>query len=278
MKVIDISDYKKIKPEKNDIDQEQEEPITELTQLSKIKSLESNDYIIDSDNQENSLYDFPSERDTPITTGSFFSSKSTKKNQKKKNKSNFGPTRKGNMIMFFYNKYGEPLICIGPHWPLTLCMMSVIDLIIFLYFYFLWTSLIWFIKYLGVLIAFSQFFSYWLIFLSNPGIPTKDLWIENYFKEKHEEDDAGSYRICNICKIIMKNEDNTDHCEECNICIIGCDHHCPWTSKCIGKNNKVTFYCFTISTFILILYFVFALFTLGLFTNPIQKDIKNIKL
>ena len=39
MKVIDISDYKKIKPEKNDIDQEQEEPITELTQLSKIKSL-----------------------------------------------------------------------------------------------------------------------------------------------------------------------------------------------------------------------------------------------
>lgn len=29
----------------------------------------------------------------------------------------------------------------------------------------------------------------------------------------------------------------TFHCHECEICVQGYDHHCPWIGKCIGKGN-----------------------------------------
>lgn len=34
------------------------------------------------------------------------------------------------------------------------------------------------------------------------------------------------------------------HCSDCDVCIKGYDHHCPWTSKCIGENNLWKFYAF----------------------------------
>lgn len=53
-------------------------------------------------------------------------------------------------------------------------------------------------------------------FLVNPGIPSRELWLENFKGE-----DISDYRICNICKIVMRAEDETEHCEECNICVVG---------------------------------------------------------
>ena len=55
-----------------------------------------------------------------------------------------------------------------------------------------------------------------ITFFINPGIPDKSLWLENFKAE-----DLGEYKICEICKIVMKNEDNTEHCEDCNICVVG---------------------------------------------------------
>lgn len=40
---------------------------------------------------------------------------------------------------------------------------------------------------------------------------------------------------------------------------IGYDHHCPWTSKCIGKGNLKGFYAFVTSTMFLFGYYVFSL-------------------
>ena len=53
-------------------------------------------------------------------------------------------------------------------------------------------------------------------FLINPGIPSRELWLENFKGE-----DLNDYRICNICKIVMRAEDETEHCDECNICVVG---------------------------------------------------------
>ena len=42
---------------------------------------------------------------------------------------------------------------------------------------------------------------------------------------------------------------STFHCFECEVCIEGYDHHCPWVTKCIGKGNIKFFYVFVASTF-----------------------------
>jgi len=42
------------------------------------------------------------------------------------------------------------------------------------------------------------------------------------------------------------------------VCIGGFDHHCPWTSKCIGKKNLTAFYTFltiNVATFFYVLLF-----------------------
>ena len=163
----------------------------------------------------------------------------------------FSINRQGNMSMFLFNKKGEPLIVIGPNWRLAITMKIIIDICSFCYFYFLWNTLFKFMLYIGLIIFSIQSGVYLIIILMNPGIPSKELWLENY----NNSEEIGTYRICNICKIIMINKDKTDHCEECNVCIIGADHHCPWTSKCIGKRNKTIFYIFVFSTFVLLIYF-----------------------
>ena len=164
----------------------------------------------------------------------------------------FNKNRKGNMLMCFYNKQGEPLIVLGPNRILAFIMALIIDISSICYLYFLRNLLFKFLHIIGIIIFFIQSISYLITILMNPGIPTKDLWLENY----NHLDEIGTYRICNICKIIMRNDDKTDHCDECNICIVGANHHCPWTSKCIGKNNINMFYIFVYSTFTLLTYFI----------------------
>ena len=55
------------------------------------------------------------------------------------------------------------------------------------------------------------------------------------------------YKYCNECKIWVSNEKTTEHCFECNVCVEGYDHHCPWTGKCIAKDNLKSFYVFVYS-------------------------------
>ena len=210
-------------------------------------------------------YDLPIEKDIPITQDNI----SSDYYKSKKKIGTMKTTRKGNMIMMCYNSNGEPLIVIGPHWPFTICMMLFINTFIFLYFHFLKNYLHYFVKNIGLGISFIQMFSYFLIFVMNPGIPQKELWIENYFKNKNNSnrDEIDSYRICNICKIVRRNSDNTHHCDECNICIKGVENHCSWISKCISKKNKKLYFIFLGSTFCLLVYFIFALISLFFISN-----------
>ena len=60
----------------------------------------------------------------------------------------------------------------------------------------------------------------------------------------------------------VSREKKTLHCSDCDICVEGHDHHCPWTGKCIGRNNLTSFYIFVISIFGLIVYFAFAMTSL----------------
>lgn len=238
--------------------------ITEMTNLTdEKKNEESQIYLQDTINKnlgeiDSTDYELPIEKDIPITQE--ISSGNYYKNKKKF--TNVKSIRKGNMIMTLYNKDGEPLIVIGPHWPFTICMMIFIDGLCFSFFYFLWNLIHWVLRDIGVVLAFIQASSYLFVFLKNPGIPPKDLWIENYFKNTSKKGDVGSYKICNICKIVMKSSDNTNHCEECNMCIVGISHHCSWISKCVSKKNKIIYYIFCSSSIILLIFFIPALISI----------------
>ena len=63
----------------------------------------------------------------------------------------------------------------------------------------------------------------------------------------------------NLCKIWVNMDENTGHCFDCNVCVEGYDHHCPWTGKCIGKNNLQYFYTFLISILFVFSYFILVL-------------------
>ncbi|KAI3521492.1 hypothetical protein L1887_10962 [Cichorium endivia] len=34
------------------------------------------------------------------------------------------------------------------------------------------------------------------------------------------------------------------HCPTCKRCVEQFDHHCPWISNCVGKENKWDFLCY----------------------------------
>jgi palmitoyltransferase ZDHHC9/14/18 len=50
---------------------------------------------------------------------------------------------------------------------------------------------------------------------------------------------------CGACG--LKRPSNANHCYDCGVCVEDLDHHCPWTGKCIGKNNIRYFYIFLLS-------------------------------
>ena len=77
-----------------------------------------------------------------------------------------------------------------------------------------------------------------------------------------EQSDINHYVICRKCKIIMDLDKGTEHCIDCDICIIGNDHHCQWTSKKKKKNNLIMFKIFLILIGIHICYMIFSLLSL----------------
>jgi hypothetical protein len=64
--------------------------------------------------------------------------------------------------------------------------------------------------------------SYVYTALVNPGIPKKDLWIKNVsINDAFQSNKIQNYRICSICQLIMNIDENTTHCDDCEICIEG---------------------------------------------------------
>ena len=102
------------------------------------------------------------------------------------------------------------------------------------------------------MIYLTYFLSYTIIFLINPGFPKHDL-------DSRTGEPRSKFRFCGECKMWVNIEKKTNHCFDCNICVEGYDHHCPWTGKCIGKKNTNLFYVFVISVLFIFAYIVCAI-------------------
>ncbi len=123
-------------------------------------------------------------------------------------------------------------------------------------------------KVLGVIIFSIYWLSYTYTFLINPGFPKNDL-------DSRLGEPRNKFRFCDKCKMWVNIDKKTNHCFECNICVEGYDHHCPWISKCVGRRNTTTFYIFIISTLFLFAYIVCALTNAQ--ANKVRSHIKPKK-
>ncbi|CAK58451.1 unnamed protein product (macronuclear) [Paramecium tetraurelia] len=151
---------------------------------------------------------------------------------------------------------GSPAVVIGPHWPLFICA--------FLSFFIMGGLFIFLridedplIFYTTLIISINQCISYLIVALINPGVA-------NIERSKNMVNYFVMGRYCKVCKLIQSKE--TQHCQDCDICIQEFDHHCPWTGKCIGKGNIKQFYYFIVSSI------VFMIFNLVLVLLKIKEQ------
>ena len=131
------------------------------------------------------------------------------------------------------------------------------------------------IKLLFAIIYFTFIISYIYTSLINPGIPRRDYYIPNIIKRKIA--DKKNWKKCSKCNILIPKNLEVIHCDICKVCVREQDHHCPWTGKCIGKYNLISFYIFVYSLFAYIIMIYISLFTYMYFRSNMIKN-KNHKI
>mmetsp|Transcript_34063 Transcript_34063/g.30831 ORF Transcript_34063/g.30831 Transcript_34063/m.30831 type:complete len:170 (+) Transcript_34063:192-701(+) len=150
----------------------------------------------------------------------------------------------------------EPLITLGPHSCLFVCTLTCFVGFGAYMMSFMKDSSYQFYMVCAIIV---QFVCYSMVALKNPGIASAlnpdDPEISRF--EGHRD-------FCATCRIVRDKD--TAHCYDCNVCISGYDHHCPWTGKCIGKGNLIPFYVFLCSTFGYIIFMMAISFT-GIVSN-----------
>ena len=156
----------------------------------------------------------------------------------------------GKIKILKYDKNNDPLFVIGPDhiYFLILLFLNLLVLAFFAFVQYCYSTLI--IRFFGLLISFIQILIYIYCSLKNPGYPKKAFQDPSLLKEKD-----GFYRRCRECGIIVDLRKNPAHCYDCKICCEGFDHHCSWSTKCIGAGNILEFRLFLIFFFLVCTYF-----------------------
>ena len=174
----------------------------------------------------------------------------------------------------------EPLIVIGLS---KLSLVIIYELTLQASFYILFFTLAKevypYMKYMLIGFYLNCFINHLFIFLTNPGIPNKNYYLKNFLNSEKYIDmtdiQKQNYYLCEICNIIANINEDIVHCEECNICLKGYDHHCNWTGKCITNKNIISFHFFSIGTFIYIVWY--AIVVLSWMLLQISKLLNKIK-
>ena len=163
----------------------------------------------------------------------------------------------GRYKIFSYDSKGDPLFLIGPDYTFFIIIL-IINLVYFLFLSILLLSFAkFYIAIIGVILNIIQFGSTIICGIINPGLPKKEL------QDISLLNNSNRYVRCNLWFFIIDNSKNYVHCEICQCCCEGYDHHCPWTSKCVGKGNIFYFYGMITMVSIVFAYLIFALIVMG---------------
>ena len=94
--------------------------------------------------------------------------------------------------------------------------------------------------------------------IKNPGLPKKALQNELLLINE-----PNRYSKCPLCFFIIDKSKHYKHCEICKCCCEGLDHHCPWTSKCVGRGNIFYFHGMLVMVCVVFVYLIIAVLVLG---------------
>eukprot|EP00826_Nyctotherus_ovalis_P043094 TRINITY_DN4508_c0_g2_i2.p1 TRINITY_DN4508_c0_g2~~TRINITY_DN4508_c0_g2_i2.p1 ORF type:complete len:149 (+),score=35.28 TRINITY_DN4508_c0_g2_i2:388-834(+) len=145
-----------------------------------------------------------------------------------------------------------------------ICLSTFLAVAVGLSFHFL-TSKYFLCGLFELLLAALQLLSYTATALINPGMPRP----KPVARSRLEAIKGDGMLYCKTCNVEREAGRNVAHCSDCDVCVEGFDHHCPWTGKCIGRRNVVPFYVFLVTTAILIYYIMFSsIFCLYSFNAP----------
>lgn len=115
--------------------------------------------------------------------------------------------------------------------------------------------------YAGYALFLVLIVSYGTTILINPGLPTRSNFMTlKIQKEICDPRGESKFIACTVCNVFVDQDIKVGHCLSCKICILGYDHHCGWSSKCIGNGNIVSFWVFFASAFTFIVYSLFCTF------------------
>jgi len=135
----------------------------------------------------------------------------------------------------------NPICILGPDWNLLMITYLLIVGISLAIYFFMMPHGAWAEEIIGLILLSVVVGSLTVVAFSNPGIVQ---W--------HPIPKSERWTFCDRCR--SYRPPRSIHCNECKVCIEGYDHHCPWTSKCVGKKNLKVFHVFLLSTMVLIVY------------------------
>ena len=160
----------------------------------------------------------------------------------------------GNYRIFTYDKNGDPFFLIGPDYA-YFSFLFILNLIYFIFLSGLMIFLCGFaLGFIGIILNLIQFILFIICGLKNPGLPKRELQNESLLEKYPYQ-----FKRCPSCNFIIDNSKHFVHCNTCGCCCEGYDHHCPWTSKCIGKGNIFYFNGMLFMVCVIFFYLIIAI-------------------
>ena len=170
----------------------------------------------------------------------------------------------GKYYTFCY-KDNEPIFAIGPDILYFILLFSLNICFNIFILYLIWENSYLIIKIFGIIISTLQLLLYLITSIINPGLPKKKY--EYYANHPHK----GNYKKCSQCNLWINIKKLPYHCYDCGCCVEGYDHHCPWTTKCVGRGNLYLFYIMIGFTFLLFGYFFFSIMMMTVYVSNHNK-------